>query len=242
MIVITYTDTDIATCAHIEISFLPACARMGTCMVVSAFSSISVEDIAQATDGGLRWFQLHAVRDMEVNKELILRAEKAGCKAIAITVDTPATGNRTRPIARAKLPKGDLAHFPPDYFQAAADLTAELSDQARRIQGINGRLANITWETIDWFRSITKLPILLKGILTAEDALEALKHDIQGIIVSNHGGRQLDGVPATVSVVVSSPVCPYFCAKIVQKWNTECFPIAVPGLSYTSTPTRSTKS
>ena len=176
-------------------------------MVVSAFSSISMEDIAQATDGGLRWFQLHAVRDMEMNKELILRAEKAGCKAIAITVDTPATGKRTRPIARAKLPKGELAHFPPDYFQAGAKLTQELSDQARRIQAINERLANITWETIDWFRSITKLPILLKGILTAEDALEALKHDIQGIIVSNHGGRQLDGVPATVSVVVSSPVC-----------------------------------
>ena len=185
---------------------MPACARMGTCMVVSAFSSISIEDVVKATDGGLRWFQLYVVRDMEVNKELILRAEKAGCKAITITVDTPATGKRTRPVERTKLPKGELTHFPPDYFQAGAGVTQELSDQTR-IQAIDKQLANVTWETVDWFRSITQLPILLKGILTAEDALEALKHDIQGIIVSNHGGRQLDGVPATVSVVVSSPVC-----------------------------------
>ena len=122
---------------------MPACARMGTCMVVSAFSSISIEDVVKATDGGLRWFQLYVVRDMEVNKELILRAEKAGCKAITITVDTPATGKRTRPVVRTKLPKGKLTHFPPDYFQAGAGLTQELSDQTR-IQAIDKRLANVT--------------------------------------------------------------------------------------------------
>ena len=172
-------------------------------MVVSTFTTYTAEDIAQATDGGLRWFQLHAVRDMEMNKELILRAEKAGCKAIVITADAPITGNRTRPAT----PPEDVlpAYFPREYL-FGGETPGELTQE--KIQQLANKLLapDLTWETIDWFRSITQLPILLKGILTAEDALEALKHDIQGIIVSNHGGRQLDGVPATVSVVVSSPV------------------------------------
>ena len=182
------------------ISFIAACTKMGTCMVVSTFSTVSLEDIAQDAEGhGLRWFQLHAVKDMELNKELVLRAEKAGYKAIAITVDTPAVGNRSRPIERANLPKCSRPNLPPNYFsESTLELNPELSEQGRRIQAINKRLAILTWETIDWFCSITKLPVLLKGILTAEDALEAVKHDIKGIIVSNHGGRQLDGVPATV--------------------------------------------
>ena len=184
--------------------FPSACAKMGTCMVVSTFTTHTAEDIAQATDGGLRWFQLHAVRDMEMNKELILRAEKAGCKAIVITADAPTIGNRMRP---ATLPEDVLpAYFPREYL-FGGETPGELTQE--KIQQLANKLLapDLTWETIDWFRSITKLPILLKGILTAEDALEALKHDIQGISVSNHGGRQLDGVPATVSVVVSSPVC-----------------------------------
>ena len=189
--------------------FFPACAKMGTCMVVSTFSTVSLEDIVQDTEGrGLRWFQLHAVKDMELNKELVLRAEKAGYKAIVITVDTPAVGNRSRPIERANLPKSTRPNLPPDYFSASAlQIDPGLSEQARRIEAINKRLAILTWETIDWFCSITELPILLKGILTAEDALEAVKHNIKGIIVSNHGGRQLDGVPATVG-----SLCCIFCS------------------------------
>jgi len=180
---------------------------MGTCMVVSSICNYTVEDIAQATEGGLRWCQLHPVRDMKVNKEAILRAEKAGCKAIVITVDAPALGHRSRPHT---IPEDIL----PSYFHEVlkrpvpAELNRQMSDQMMMAEGVN-KLFNpcLTWKSIDWFCSITQLPILLKGILTAEDALEALKHDIQGIIVSNHGGRQLDGVPATVSVVVSSPMC-----------------------------------
>ena len=178
---------------------------MGTCMVVSTFSTVSLEDIVQDTEGhGLRWFQLHAVKDMEVNKQLVLRAEKAGYKAIVITVDTPAVGNRSRPFKIANLPKvSSPNNLPPKYFSGSTD--PGWSEQAH----INKRLANLTWETIDWFCSITELPILLKGILTAEDALEAVKHNIKGIIVSNHGGRQLDGVPATVG----GPCC-IVCSRL----------------------------
>ena len=185
--------------------FFPACAKMGTCMVVSTFSTISLEDIAQDTEGrGLRWFQLHAVKDMELNKELVLRAEKAGYKAIVITVDTPALGNRSRPVESANVPKCTCPNLPPDYFSKSP--LPEMPEQAR-IKAMNKRFANLTWGTIDWFCSITELPILLKGILTAEDALEAVKHNIKGIIVSNHGGRQLDGVPATVG-----GLCCIFCS------------------------------
>ena len=99
-------------------------------MVVSTFSTVSLEDIAQDTEGrGLRWFQLHAVKDMELNKELVLRAEKAGYKAIVITVDTPALGNRSRPVESANFPKSTCPNLPLDYFSKSP--LPEMSDQAR---------------------------------------------------------------------------------------------------------------
>ena len=164
----------------------PATAKAGSCMMLSIWSNTTIEAVADASTSGLRWFQLNVFRDKELTKNLILRAEKASYKAIVVTIDQPDVGRRTngsftRPQNISFPMFGDTPH-PVN----VGDVTEMLDP-------------SLTWGVIDWIRGITHLPIILKGILTAEDALESLKHDVQGIIVSNHGGRQLDGVLATVS-------------------------------------------
>ena len=184
---------------------------MGTCMVLSSWSTTNIEDVAEASGSGLRWFQLYVYRDRQLTRELVLRAEKTGYKALVITVDTPIVGRRL-PDARNRfnLPKHlSLANF--SNVQAQSSLITKEHDSGLHQYTSAMIDPSLSWKTIDWLRGVTKLPMILKGILTAEDTEEALKHDIQGILVSNHGARQLDGVPATVSsrtgngVVSSSP-------------------------------------
>ena len=156
---------------------------MGTCMMLSSWSTTSIEDVAEASGSGLRWFQLYIFRDRELTKSLVQRAERAGYKAIVVTVD------------QQGVPKRD-AFVPPPYvsFSHLGIHSTVVVDAVRNILD-----PSVTWEDIDWIRGLTTLPVLVKGILTAEDARLALNHKVSGIIVSNHGGRQLDGVPATVS-------------------------------------------
>lgn len=169
--------------------------------MLSTWSTTSLEDVAEAGGSCLKWFQLYIYKDKELTESLVRRAERAGYKAIAITVDTPIVGHRIidarnkfnlpphlgLPNFSSTVPQSTLTSDDPVEGSFLYKYTTDLLDPS------------LTWESIDWIRGITRLPILVKGILTAEDAREALKHNIQGIIVSNHGARQLDGVPATVS-------------------------------------------
>lgn len=155
----------------------------GTLMIASTSATRTLEDIAQAASGPL-WFQLYIYYTLEVAAGLVRRAEAAGYQAIVLTVDLPVQGNRER-MKRHGLP------IPPPPMVAA-----NFVDVVR-----SGGRVSVTWETVDWLRSITSLPILLKGILTAEDALLALEHGVSGIIVSNHGGRQLDGVVTSIEAL-----------------------------------------
>ena len=167
-----------------------AAARMSTCMMLSSGSTRSIEHVAQASGVGLRWFQLYVLRDRKVTKNFVERAERAGYKALVVTVDRQIAGRRIA-VMRSNF---DL---PPHLSMAI--FSEPRRPSAKQYETNTGLFdTSLTWEAIDWLREFTKLPIVLKGILTAEDAREALKHNIQGIIVSNHGGRQLDGVPATV--------------------------------------------
>ena len=174
-----------------------AAARMGTCMTLSSWSTTSIEDVAQASGHGLRWFQLYIYKDKQINRDLVLRAERAGYKALVVTVDTPVLGKRLSDCR-------DTFNLPPHLslanFSGTSVASSLVPGEGSGLHKYTMALIDhtLTWESIDWLREVTKLPILLKGILTAEDAEEVLKHNIQGIIVSNHGGRQLDGVPATV--------------------------------------------
>jgi isopentenyl diphosphate isomerase/L-lactate dehydrogenase-like FMN-dependent dehydrogenase len=164
-----------------ECATAQAAGRTGTLMVASTSSTRSLEEIAREASGPL-WFQLY-FHDCNSAKELVNRATAAGYRALVITADSPRWGRKERAIRSGfRLPSRlKKANFP-DEDVPTADVC-------------------ITWEALTWLRSLTPLPILLKGILTAEDALLAVQHGVNGIIVSNHGGRQLDGVPASIEVL-----------------------------------------
>ncbi|HEV2581965.1 MAG TPA: alpha-hydroxy acid oxidase [Ktedonobacteraceae bacterium] len=153
----------------------------GTLMVASTSATRSLEEIAQAASG-LRWFQLY-IHDRIVTEQLVRRAEAAGYSALVITVDSPRWGHKERPLHS-------------DFRLPAHLRKANFPDPA-----IPQNFVFVTWESLDWLRSLTALPILLKGILTAEDADLAVERGVEGIIVSNHGGRQLDSVAASIEAL-----------------------------------------
>lgn len=158
-----------------------AADRAGTLMVASTSSTRSLEEIAGHTNSPL-WFQLY-VQGKKSTEHLLHRAEDAGYRAIALTVDSPRWGRKERAI-RSNF------NLPPHLSKAnfvAGDMIEEVIP--------------LTWNTLAWLRSITPLPLVLKGILTAEDAALAVEHGVDGIIVSNHGGRQLDSVQASIEAL-----------------------------------------
>ncbi len=158
-----------------ECATAQAAGRAGTLMIASTVATRTLEEIAQAASGPL-WFQLYVYPTLEVAAQLVRRAEAAGYRAIVLTVDLPRLGNRERDR------RNNIPIPPPPYEEA------NLAGVAR----IGQAWVPLTWDSIAWLRSITTLPILLKGILTAEDARLAVEHGVAGIVVTNHGGRQLD--------------------------------------------------
>ncbi len=175
-----------------------AAGGAGTLMVASTLSTCSLEEIAEAATGPL-WFQLYVYKDREVTRELVARAESAGYRAIVLTVDTPLLGRRERDIRnRFVLPEGlTIRNLEPASTQAARwSATSSFSAYVHDLFD-----ASLSWDAVTWLRSITRLPVLLKGIITADDASLAVQAGVDGIIVSNHGGRQLDSAPATIDAL-----------------------------------------
>ena len=171
----------------------------GKANILAAFStltSISLEDIAKAAPTGARWFQIYLQPEFSVTKSLIERAEEAGYKAIVLTVDMPVAGNRDRenqagsPLA-SPTPLGNGR----DVVRPLRNPVVE-NDRAH----IRKEASN-TWGAVDRLQEITRLPLVLKGILTREDARQAVDHGAKGVIVSNHGGRQLDHAPASLDAL-----------------------------------------
>ncbi|KAG5406721.1 hypothetical protein IGI04_012840 [Brassica rapa subsp. trilocularis] len=164
-------------------------------LTLSSWATCSVEEVA-STGPGIRFFQLYVYKDRNVVRQLVKRAEEAGFKAIALTVDTPRLGRRESDIKnRFALPRGltlknfeglDLGKIDKTNDSGLASYVAGQVDQS------------LSWKDIKWLQSITSLPILVKGVITAEDARIAVEYGAAGIIVSNHGARQLDYVPATI--------------------------------------------
>jgi 4-hydroxymandelate oxidase len=182
-----------------EIGTARGAAAAGTIMVVSAIATRTLEEIA-AANAAPRWFQLYVWKDREVTAELVKRATKVGYRAICLTVDTPLLGRREKDERNAfTLPPGiGIANVRPagldgmpasERGSAFAKYVKEMLDPA------------VTWRDLAWLRSLTSLPILVKGIMTMEDAKIAVEHGVDGIVVSNHGGRQLDSTPATLDVL-----------------------------------------
>ena len=158
--------------------------------VVSSFTTTPIEEIAKAATKPL-WFQLYVVDDRAFVKDLVQKVESQGCRALCITVDTPVSGARNRQQkAHFKLP--DDMH--PPYM---IDTAFASKGEALKFK------KSLTWKDIEWLQSLTKLPVLLKGILNPDDAEQAIKSGVEGLIVSNHSGRNLDTVPATIEVLPS---------------------------------------
>ncbi|XP_040069548.1 hydroxyacid oxidase 1 [Ixodes scapularis] len=171
-----------------ELATARAARRAGTLMVLSIYSTTSFEDVRQAAPEGLQWFQLYISPDREVTKALVIRAEKAGYRALVVTVDLPVPGKSS-----SKTKSGFKPPRVPNFEGTSVNPSEVYKELVLD--------PSLTWDAISWLKSITELPIILKGITTAEDAEEAISRGVSAILVSNHGGRQLDGVPATVEVL-----------------------------------------
>ncbi|MDQ2775005.1 MAG: alpha-hydroxy-acid oxidizing protein [Acidobacteriota bacterium] len=189
-----------------ELAVGKAAASLGVPFVVSTVSSYSLEEIAGVMGQSPRWFQLYPSKDPEVNVSLMRRAEASGYTCVVITIDTRLLGWRPRDLDRAYLPmlKGEgLANYftdPVFCSLLSASPSEDLPSAVRKWVNI-GTDSSSTWERLKEWRSQTRLPLILKGILHPDDALRALDCGVDGIIVSNHGGRQVDGGVATLDML-----------------------------------------
>jgi 4-hydroxymandelate oxidase len=168
----------------------------GALMVLSSFSTVALEEVAAAATAPL-WFQLYVQTDREFTRALVRRAEAAGYRALVVTVDTPVPGARYRELrSQFTLPPGlERANL--------TGLAAGTGSHRPADQTIYSPTCDptLTWKDIAWLRSLTPLPILLKGVMNAADAGRAVEAGVAGLIVSNHGGRNLDTVPATIDAL-----------------------------------------
>ncbi|XP_043793473.1 peroxisomal (S)-2-hydroxy-acid oxidase GLO5 [Apis laboriosa] len=172
----------------------------GTIYILSTISTSSIEEVAEAAPNAIKWFQLYIYKDRNVTINLVGRAERAGFKAVVLTVDAPLFGDRRADIRnKFSLPN----HLRLGNFQG--ELSTKINN-AKSGSGLSEYVMNLfdaslTWDDIKWLKSITKLPIVLKGILTPQDAELAIENGISAIIVSNHGARQVDCIPATIEAL-----------------------------------------
>ncbi|MFJ6659011.1 aminotransferase class I/II-fold pyridoxal phosphate-dependent enzyme [Streptomyces sp. NPDC091377] len=193
-----------------EVATAAAAGAAGVPFVVSTFAGRTFEDIAEAATAPL-WLQLYCFRDREVTRGLIERAERAGFEALVLTVDAPRLGRRLRDLRNGfRLPPGiapaNLTGPSSATGQGPGEGSGTASDPGSRFAspGDHAREefdTTLDWNIVEWLRGVSPLPLLLKGILTADDARRATGVGVDGIVVSNHGGRQLDGAPATLDVL-----------------------------------------
>jgi lactate 2-monooxygenase len=186
-----------------EVATARAAGSLGVPYVHSTAASTSIEDAAAACGGGPRWFQLYFPRHRDLAASFVHRAEAAGYEAVVVTLDTLVLGWRPRDLGRAYLPflRGiGLANYTSD-----AVFTSRLQGDSMEttVAAWIETFANpdLSWADIAWLRSETELPLLVKGINTAEDARRALDAGVDGVIVSNHGGRQVDGAIAALDAL-----------------------------------------
>ncbi|MBM7773705.1 4-hydroxymandelate oxidase [Actinokineospora baliensis] len=183
-----------------ELATVEAAGAAGALFVASIFASTDLAEMAAAASGPL-WMQLYWLRDRAALLELVGRAERAGYSALVLTVDAPKVARRHRDLRSGFT-------LPPHV--RAVNLTRELMAESHLAEaGVSAIERHsrerfdptITWADLAWLRDRTRLPLVLKGILTAEDAVLAAEHGVDAVVVSNHGGRQLDGVAAAVDVL-----------------------------------------
>ena len=180
----------------------------------------SIEEVAEAVPGP-KWFQLYVVRDREVTRSLIERARAAGYTALCLTADVPVIGQRERDIRNGftipprvtpqnvfdtiqKIPwiigavRGPRVTFK-NFVDAPGSGRNDAISLGAYAQSLHD--PSVSWKDLEWFRSVWQGPMLLKGVMSAEDARLAVDHGVEAIVVSNHGGRQLEGLPSSLEVL-----------------------------------------
>ena len=188
-----------------EVGVGRAAASSGIPMILSSAATNSLEEVAAT--GAPRWFQLYWVNDREICASFVKRAEEAGYGAIVVTLDTLTLGWRPRDLRAAYLPflkgEGCGQFFSDPVFLSRLDQPPS-EDPLTAAAMMLATFPNLglTWDDLDWLRAQTSLPLLVKGVLTAADAELALQHGMDGVIVSNHGGRQVDGAVAALDALV----------------------------------------
>ena len=190
-----------------ELASARAAAALGLPLIASTASHFTLEEIAEAGgEGAPRWFQLYWPNDRELATSLVGRAEAAGYEAIVLTVDTFIPGWKSRDLQQAWLPflngLGVANYFQDPVFRAALERPPE-EDQGAATGHFLAVQANpsLTWDDLGWLREQTSLPLVVKGVQHVDDAREAARRGIDGIVVSNHGGRQVDGAIASLDAL-----------------------------------------
>ncbi|CAF3782944.1 unnamed protein product, partial [Rotaria sp. Silwood1] len=186
-----------------ECAVAKAAVQSDTIMCLSTLSNTKVEEVSKSCNSNF-WFQLYVFRDKSVTEKLVRRVEKAGAKAIIVTVDAPLLGTREKDVKnKFQLPQGlSVINLMPDNKEELPQKGTDNKPDSGLSLYFNDMLdQSLNWKDIEWLASITKLPIILKGIVRPDDALRAIDYGAKGIVVSNHGGRQLDTSPATIEVL-----------------------------------------
>lgn len=204
-------------CPDGELAVARAAGEVGTTMVVSTMATASLEEVARARDergtppagGGDLWFQMYVLTRRDVSAAMAQRAEQLGYKALVVTVDAPRLGKRDDNVRNA-------FSLPPHLRLKNLEMIDELAATTPEDNSVDGAKEGsypfehrfgamidpgLVWEDLSWLRTVTRLPILVKGILSPDDAVRAVDAGVDGIVVSNHGGRQLDCTPAPVDVL-----------------------------------------
>lgn len=194
-ILLAPTSAQILTHPEGELATARGAAAAGTAMVLSSFSSTSLEDVA-AVAKSLLWFQLYAQTDHGFTRDLVQRAEAGGYRALCLTVDTPITGVRNRET------RADVRLPPMPNLKGFKGVGSTEGIRTGSLEIFSNVLdAALTWKDVEWLCSFAKIPLLVKGVLNPDDADRAVKSGVAGIMVSNHGGRNLDTVPATIDAL-----------------------------------------
>ncbi|KAI9582611.1 (S)-2-hydroxy-acid oxidase GLO1 [Glossina fuscipes] len=185
-----------------EVANAKAAGKMGSVFILSTLSTTSIEEVAQAAPNTYKWFQLYVYKNRSITEQLVRRAEKENFKAIVLTIDAPIFGQRWADIR-------NNFSLPPHLCLGNFVTKSTQSDGVRGEAGTSGINkyvtsqfdAALTWKDVEWLVKLTHLPVIVKGVLTAEDAIMAQEFGCAGIIVSNHGARQLDHVPASIEAL-----------------------------------------
>jgi len=180
-----------------EVATAQGVAAEGATMVLSSLSTCSLEDVAAGAPGGQRWMQVYVLRDRGRTRDLVQRAAESGYRALVLTVDAPVSGHRTREL------RGGV-HLPPDLSlpNLTERSTAAAHGEGGFMQVVTRHFdPSLTYDDIAWLCDLSGLPVLTKGVLRGDAALRCLESGAAGIVVSNHGGRQLDDAPPTAEAL-----------------------------------------